>query len=375
MSSLRGRDKLSGQDSGRTNAVPLVQLGAGNVGLELMNYVEETRSSDRNLPGYRYVGIADSSGVLIDDDGFGEGKLNKIAEAKRVGESLADLEGESTVEPGKLSSLFRRLDRGTLVDVTGSSGIAEHYDAALSAGWQVALANKIPLTEMEPDRFHGMVKSGLRYEATVGAGLPVISTLRRLIAGGDEVKEIAAILSGSLSYILSELEAGKPLPEVVMNAKKNGYTEPNPVEDLVGNDVHRKAVILGRTIGRDVSLEDVEVEPLVPLEERKYEEEELRRYLERYDPEIQEKVSSAEESGKRGRYVARIREDGVKVGFEAVDKSSQLAGGPGTANVIEIKSENYQSPALVIQGPGAGTKVTASGVLADMNSTVNSKVR
>ncbi len=375
MSSLRGRDKLSGQDSGRTNAVPLVQLGAGNVGLELMNYVEDTRSSDRNLPGYRYVGIADSSGVLIDDNGFGEGKLNKIAEAKRAGESLADLEGESTVEPGKLSSLFRRLDRGTLVDVTGSSGIAEHYDAALSAGWQVALANKIPLTEMEPDRFHGMVKSGLRYEATVGAGLPVISTLRRLIAGGDEVKEIAAILSGSLSYILSELEAGKPLPEVVMNAKKNGYTEPNPVEDLVGNDVHRKAVILGRTIGRDVSLEDVEVEPLVPLEERKYEEEELRRYLERYDPEIQEKVSSAEESGKRGRYVARIKEDGVKVGFEAVDKSSQLAGGPGTANVIEIKSENYQSPALVIQGPGAGTKVTASGVLADMNSTVNSKVR
>ena len=374
MNGLRVRDDFSGQDSGRANLVPLVQLGAGNVGLELMNYVENTRSSDHNLPGYRYVGIADSSGVLIDGDGFEREKLMKIAEAKRAGESLAGLEGESTLEPGKLNSLFRRLDHGILVDVTGSSGIAEYYDTALSAGWQVALANKIPLTEMTPGRFHGMTESGLRYEATVGAGLPVISTLRRLIAGGDEVKEIAAILSGSLSYILSGLEAGKPLPEVVMDARKNGYTEPNPVEDLVGKDVHRKAVILGRTIGKDVSLDDVEVEPLVPLEEKQYEKEELRRHLERYDPEIQEKVSSAEESGKRGRYVARIKEDVVRVGFEAVDKSSQLAGGPGTANVIEIKSENYQSPALVIQGPGAGTKVTASGVLADMNSTVNSEM-
>lgn len=373
MTSLRGRDEFSGQDSGRTNPIPLVQLGAGNVGVELMNYVENTRSSDHNMPGYRYVGIADSSGVLIDRDGFGKEELEEIEEAKRSGKSLANLEGKSSYELKKLDPIFRDLDYGMLVDVTDSPGIADYYESALSEGWKVAMANKIPLTEVGLSRFRRLTESGLKYEATVGAGLPVISTLQRLIDGGDEVKEIAAILSGSLSYILSELEEGKPLEEVVMKAKENGYTEPNPVEDLVGNDVHRKAVILGRTIGRDVSLEDVEVVPLVPLEEREYGEEELRQFLDRFDPEIQEKISNAKESGRRGRYVARIKKDTVKVGFETVKKSSSLAGGPGTANVIEIKSENYQAPALVVQGPGAGTKVTASGVLADMNSMVDTR--
>jgi len=373
VNNLTGESKLSGRNAGSENPVPLVQLGVGNVGLELLHYVGSPEPSGDSLPAYRYVCIADSSGALIDGDGFDGGKLKKIAQAKRSGKSLADLTGESTFELEKLGSLFRRFDHGMLADLTDSSGLAEYYESALSEGWNVALANKIPLTQVAPERFRRFTESGLRYEATVGAGLPVISTIRRLIDGGDDIQEVAAILSGSLSYILSELEAGQSLEEVVIRAKKNGYTEPNPVEDLVGNDVHRKAVILGRTIGKNVSLADVEVEPLVPLEEREYAEEELRRYLERYDPEIQEKVSSAEESGKRGRYVARIKEDVVRVGFEAVDKSSQLAGGPGTANVVEIKSENYQSPTLVIQGPGAGTRVTASGVFADMNAMVNAE--
>lgn len=375
MSELFEEGKFSSRSPGLNDPVPLVQLGAGNVGLELMNYVKRTKSSEGNLPVYRYVGIADSSGVLIDRDGFDEEELEEIEEAKRTGKSLAALEGNSTLQLEKLEPLFRRLDYGMLVDVTDSTGLAEYYEKALFEGWKVALANKIPLTEVEPGRFRRLTESGLSYEATVGAGLPVITTMRRLINGGDEVKEVAAILSGSLSYILSELEAGKPLPEVVMNAKKNGYTEPNPVEDLVGNDVHRKAVILGRTIGMDVSLKDVEVEPLVPLEDRVYEEDELRRFLDRFNPEIQEKVSKAKESGNRGRYVARIRGDAVKVGFEAIEESSPLASGPGTANVIEIRSDNYRSPALVVQGPGAGTKVTASGVLADMNSMVNVEVK
>lgn len=357
--------KIASEVSG----TPLVQIGLGTVGLELMNLVEEWNKSAEEESQLNYVGLGDSSGLSLNEDGFRERDLEAVEAEKRSGGKLAEVSPYGVGDfRNELEYVLKEFRHGVLVDVTDAASLGEFYGKGFENGWSVVVANKIPLTEISSVEFREFNRAGIRYEATVGAGLPVISTLKHLQRQNDGIEEIGAVLSGSLSYILSEIEAGKAPSEAVLGAKKKGFTEPNPVEDLVGNDVVRKGLILGRSLGMDLAIEDVEVEPLVPLPEKEFSDRKLKQSLAEYDEEFRSKAESAAESGKRLRYLARVVDAGVKVGLEELDSQSPLAGGSGTSNVIQFKTENYVDPPLVIQGPGAGPAVTAGGVLSEINA-------
>ncbi|MFW6104687.1 MAG: hypothetical protein ACOC6I_02485 [Candidatus Bipolaricaulota bacterium] len=348
--------------------VPLAQVGLGTVGLELIELVENWNQSSNEGPKFKYVGLADSGGIAINKGGFPSRELEKIEEEKRAGGRLSNVSQASLIELSELESLFSDTEGGVLIDVTDAESLSQLYHRGFDCGWSVVVANKIPLTSVTTGEFRKLTEAGIRYEATVGAGLPVISTLKHLQRQGDRIEEIGAILSGSLSYILSEVDIGKDLSDAVLSAKQKGFTEPNPVEDLIGNDVVRKGLILGRSLGMEIKIEDVDVSPLVPIPEKNFSSRKLKEQLVKFDSEFRSKAKLAEEQGKRLRYLARVNEGGVKVGLESLDSESPLAGGAGTSNVIQFKTENYTDPPLIIQGPGAGPRVTAGGVLSEINS-------
>ncbi len=352
-------------NDGEIRKVPLIQLGIGTVGRKLVEKVREWNDQNNLEPRYQYIGLADKSGFAVNKAGFSEKELGEILKVKRNGGELAEIYGVELEDIGFLEQLIKREKTGILVDVTDADKFEVYYGIALERGWSVALANKIPLAGVEPEEFRRFKNSRLRYEATVGAGLPVISTLDHLKRHGEKFKEIAAILSGSLSFILSRAEEGVDLKEAVLEAKEKGFTEPNPAEDLLGNDVARKAVILGRTLGLSLSLDDIELEPLVELAEG-ISPNELENELEAASADFRQRVESAKSAGNRLRYVARITGNVVTVGLEEVSREGPLAQGNSTANVVLFRTGNYDEPPLIIQGPGAGPEVTAGGVFSDM---------
>ncbi|MFB6290763.1 MAG: hypothetical protein ABEJ25_03425 [Candidatus Bipolaricaulia bacterium] len=349
--------------------VPVVQLGVGTVGRELIKKVGRWNSSGTAGPKYSYAGFVDKSGFAQNQAGFSRKELETIVEKKSTGAGLEEIFSEKLKDVESLPSLMTNIDKGILVDVTDTGKFESLYRTALDKGWSVVLANKIPLTRIKPGEFRRLKNSGLRYETTVGAGLPVISTLDHLNRHGEEFKEIAAILSGSLSFILSRVEAGGQLSKAVLEAKEKGFTEPNPAEDLLGKDVARKTVILGRSLGLDLSLDDIKLEPLVPLEQQDPSAEELTANLKEANAAFREKVESAKGRDKRLRYLARITGEGVTVGLEEVDRDGPLAQGDSTANVVLFRTRNYDNPPLIVQGPGAGPEVTAGGVFSDIKQS------
>ena len=344
--------------------VPVIQLGAGTVGRELIRKIKTWNGIEANKPRYLHVGIADKSGFVTNKNGFSERDLSKITEEKSTGEELAGIYPNKVGSIGSLESFLEGMESGVLIDVTDAERFEDLYRSALTRGWSVVLANKIPLTRIDSREFSRLKQSGLRYETTVGAGLPVISTLDHLRDHGEKFVEIAAILSGSLSFILSRLEVGVDLQQAVREAKDKGYTEPNPAEDLLGKDVARKAVILGRSLGLDFTLDDIELQPLVRLDNSPSSK--LWPQLEAASSDLREKVKSAEGRDNRLRYVARINGQGASVGLEEVPESGPLGQGISTANVILFRTDNYDDPPLIVQGPGAGPEVTAGGVFSDI---------
>lgn len=362
---IAGQGEPSGDRSLKAE-VPLIQLGIGTVGRELIKKVISWNRGESSKPKYRYKGFADRSGLMAKNTGFSDEELEKIKKVKLDDDELAEVYHKVTRNIGYLESFMDRRNSGVLVDVTDAKKFGDLYRRALDKGWSVVLANKIPLTSIDPEEFGRLKGMGIRYETTVGAGLPVISTLDHLNRHGEKFKEIAAILSGSLSYILSRVEVGAGLKQAVIEAKEKGFTEPNPVEDLLGHDVARKTVILGRSLGLEVSYEDIELTPLVTLKKDNPSQDELEVLLEKENEDFCERVKFVGSRGNRLRYVARINEKGATVGLEEVSQDSPLGQGVSTANVVLFRTLNYDDPPLIVQGPGAGPEVTAGGVFSDI---------
>lgn len=209
----------------------------------------------------------------------------------------------------------------------------------------------------------------IRHESTVGAGLPVIASLNRLLSSGDPVHRIIGSLSGTLGYVMSEVEDGKPFSEVVKVAKNLGFTEPDPRDDLSGMDVARKALILARLLGRRINLDSIKIESLYPDEmgpDAMSVEEFLGSGIVSLDNDVQERVKRASLNGNVLRYVCVIEGSRCEVGIQELPKDSPLGRLRGSDNVLEIYSRCYNKQPLVIQGAGAGNDTTAAGVLADI---------
>jgi len=205
------------------------------------------------------------------------------------------------------------------------------------------------------------------YETTVGAGLPVIRTLQDLIQTGDRVQSIEGIFSGTLAYLFNLYDGSRAFSELVNSALEQGYTEPDPRDDLSGMDVTRKLTILGREIGLDLELADVKVESLVPAELTDLDVPRFLAGLKDYDSQLAQRLKAAKAEGKVLRYLARIDAQGnASVGLEAIAITHPFANIALTDNIVQFKTKRYAQNPLIVRGPGAGPDVTAAGVFADL---------
>ncbi|KAK6457831.1 homoserine dehydrogenase [Scheffersomyces xylosifermentans] len=265
-----------------------------------------------------------------------------------------------------------------LVDNTSSAAIADYYPTFIKEGISIATPNKKAFSsdlKVWNEIFSNSEapNGGLVYhEATVGAGLPIIGPLRDLVTTGDKVEKIEGIFSGTLSYIFNEFSTTEKsdvkFSDVVKVAKKLGYTEPDPRDDLNGLDVARKVTILARISGFEVeSPTSFPVESLIPKELENIESAaEFLEKLPNYDGDIQKIKDEAFAEKKTLRFVGKVdfKENKVSVEIGKYDFDHPFSSLKGSDNVVSIKTERYPNP-LIIQGAGAGSEVTAHGVLAD----------
>ncbi len=285
---------------------------------------------------------------------------------------VAGINRRSELDPAGLLDALAQLPRAVLVDCTAASGFEALYTSALSRGVHVVTANKKPFVAPLAARaklLEASRRGQLRYETTVGAGLPVIEPLKDLVRTGDEVRLIEGCFSGTLGFLASELSKGTPLSRAVRSAKELGYTEPDPREDLGGLDVARKALILAREVGVELELDDVEVEPFVAFDAGG-DVEQFLASLEALDLPTAERVRTQAAQGRALRYVARVdvQAKRLSVGPRWVEASHPAAQLWGTESLVTYTTRRYADYPMRIQGPGAGAQVTAAGVLADVLS-------
>jgi aspartokinase/homoserine dehydrogenase 1 len=359
------------------DALNLVLLGLGGIGQALLRLLEERRAHVRARFGLtpRVVAVVDRSGFLLAPAGLDAATLAAAVEAKAQRRGLASLPGG---RPGDAQAALRaaleyRLTRPILVDASDADGAAAVFEAALARGCDVVTANKKPLAGPRAafEALRGAAAQAgrvLKAEATVGAGLPVIDTLEILLGTGDRVREVQGCLSGTLGFVMSALEAGAPLSSAVAEAKARGYTEPDPVADLSGADVARKALILARWSGLAGPDDEPEValEGLVEPSWAGLPWGELQERLRGLDAAFAARRAEAEAAGEVWRFVARVAPGVIQVGPARVPKDSPTGRLAGTENLVMFRSDRYDAIPLVVTGPGAGVEVTAMGVLGDI---------
>jgi aspartokinase/homoserine dehydrogenase 1 len=370
-----GLDRIdTGEDTAR--GFDLILLGCGKIGRALAELLKERHAHilDRFDLDARIVAVADRTGFLVRPVGIPQEELAGILESKTGGAKLAERNDAVTSEDPLAMVrhvLSYRLARPVLVDVTDGEDTAEALLEALRLGCDVVSANKKPLAGSF-ERYRALVDGAraagrlLKMEATVGAGLPVVDTLEMLLATGDRLTAAEGCLSGTLGFVMTRLEEGVPFSQAVAEAARLGYTEPDPVADLSGADVGRKAVILGHLSGLAVSDNAIEVEGLVDPELAARPLDVLIEALRAYDAPIAERVANARRDGRALRYVARVEAGRIAVGPVEVPCDSPLGMLKGTDNMIVFTSERYAARPLVVSGPGAGIDVTAMGVLGDI---------
>jgi homoserine dehydrogenase len=344
--------------------VNIIFLGLGNVGQALLRQILDTRDVVAGRAGLRLVPIAlaDVSGLLFNPEGMPEETLRAALQATQDRRLLNVLPG---IRP--LSEVGDALRAGTiLVDLTASPKTEPTLRAALDSGCGVVLANKVPLAGAWDKARPFFEHPRLRYEVTVGAGLPVICTLQYLLDTGDQVTAIEGCLSGTLGYLCAELERGVLYSAAVAQARSLGYTEPDPREDLGGRDVARKALILARTSGWPLELADLTIEPLYSESLAGVSVEEFMASAFTLDEAYTQRGKEAQAQGQVLRYVAHVGPDGGNVGLVAVPRDGALGALHGPANYIAMHTHRYNQVPLVVSGPGAGPEVTAAGVLGDM---------
>jgi aspartokinase/homoserine dehydrogenase 1 len=265
------------------------------------------------------------------------------------------------------------LPHAVIIDCTASADVARNYPRWLAAGIHVVTPNK-KANSADLD-FYLALKNALRtggshylYEATVGAGLPIIQTLRDLRETGDDIRRIEGMLSGTLSYLFSAWDGRVPFSTIVREAKAKGYTEPDPRDDLSGTDVARKLIILGREMGLRLELDDIELVGLVPPALAECDEQTFLDRLPELDAPMLERFNAARARGRVIRYVGALdaATGRASVGLEELEPTHPFANINPTDNVVRFVTARYDSNPLVVQGPGAGPAVTAGGVFADL---------
>ena len=340
-------------------------IGPGNVGGVLLNQVAEQAETlrDEHMIDLRVRGITNTRQMVLDEQQVALGRWQT---------ALAEHAEEADLDRFVDHIQTDYHPHAVIVDCTSSQAVARRYADWLARGIHVVTPNKKANTAALDAyrRLRDLSRAPqprYLYETTVGAGLPIIQTLRNLIETGDRVLQIEGILSGTLSYLFNAFDGERPFSAILREAKANGFTEPDPREDLSGMDVARKVVILGREMGLDLELSDVTVESLVPDELEGGSIEAFMERLPAYDERMTDILREARAEGQVLRFVGAVDHEGnasVKLRRYAGDHS--FARIHRTDNIVQFRTRRYHENPLIVQGPGAGPDVTAAGVFADL---------
>lgn len=363
--------------NGRSSEVCI--YGFGQIGQTLTQQINRQKLWFQNTLqlNCEIVSLCDRSSLWTQPGGLTETQLKKAISCKKSKQPLTSVSFDTDppnfhgpTSDGLARVFDMPVHRGIFTDLTAT----ESYPVIMNAlknGFHIVLANKKPMA-VSQDQFDEMTELSksknlkIRYEATVGAGLPILDTLRKLDSAGDQIYSIQGCLSGTLGYILTAVEDGALFSEAVYLAWKNGFTEPDPAEDLSGMDVARKALILARTLGYKINPQDMNVEPLYKPELYDSDPEIFIKNLKQQDEDLKDKLLRAVKEKQTLRYTAGIENGQVRVGIEALAENSPLGRLRGTNNQITISSRRYEENPLIVTGPGAGAEVTAAGVLNDI---------
>ena len=354
----------------RASTARVFLAGVGNVGAALLTQIEEMadRCDKRGGTVLRLVGVASSRRGLLDGSGV------PIADWQRQLEGSdrpADAVIEQALEPTRGPRIF--------VDCTASEEVSARYEELLASGAAVVAANKRAFSGSMA-RYRALTNpaaGGVRayFETTVGAGLPVLRTISDLVATGDEIVSVEGVFSGTLGFVLGEVMAGQSFSEALAEARARGYTEPDPREDLSGQDVVRKLLIVARVAGMVIEPTDVSVELLLPGDG--WQDGGIDAFMAKtrgVDETIAQRRASAIEQGRHLCFLGSVSREGATVGLTAVGPEHPCFGLRGTDNVVIIRTARYPTP-VVVRGAGAGPEVTAAGVLADILAAVRESTK
>jgi aspartokinase/homoserine dehydrogenase 1 len=340
-------------------------LGTGNIGKTLFKQLNAHSEflQEKNGIQVKIAGISNTRKMVFNADGI---SLDTWEDDLQASDEKADLKG--FIE--RMKSM--NLPNCVFIDNTASPKPIEFYEEAFKSNISVVTCNKIGnsasykqyTTFRDTARQHGV---DFFYETNVGAGLPIIRTLKDLMNSGDRVQRIEAILSGTISFIFNNFKGDANFHDVVKMAQEKGYTEPDPRDDLRGTDFMRKMLILARDAGYALEASDVEIESMLPkacLDAQSVDD--FYAALKTEDAFFANLKNSAEKDGKVLRYIGKLEDGKVAITLQMVDENHPFFTLSGSDNIISFTTDRYKERPLVVKGPGAGAEVTAAGVFADL---------
>ena len=343
----------------------LYLVGVGLIGGTLLRQIKEQHNSlisSQHLD-IKVMGIANSRKMLFSEDRIDltswQGDLDGLGEASSLASFIDKMKDQN-------------LPNSIFVDCTANHDIKAYYQDILANSISISTANKVAASASYADyrRLHDIAlesNAHFMYETNVGAGLPVLSTLDGLVKSGDQVKSIHAVISGSLSYIFNNYSPDKSFKELILEARELGYTEPDPRDDLSGQDIKRKIIILSRVAGYDIEPEDVTVEAILPqacLDATTIDD--FFTELDNHDAHFRALIEEAFAKKAKLRYIAILENGQASIHLKMVTSESPFYNLASTDNMIVFHTERYQERPLVVQGPGAGADVTAAGIFAEI---------
>ncbi len=341
--------------------VDLFLTGVGTVGSELLSILGESKQGQICLKG-----VASSRKMVVGD--------HAIEPQKAVKHLMQS--NDAFVLDEFLDGVLNHSRQKVFVDCTASESLSKQYPWILEKGFSIVTANKIANTfdyKFYQSLREKASENGVSffYEANVGAGLPVISTLKNLLSTGDKIISIEGIFSGTLSYLFNTLTPDIPFSQLVREAKAKGFTEPDPRQDLNGLDVARKLLILARETGAELELEDIKIESLLPQGSESIESvDAFLAHLANFDDEMKTRLENAENKDQKLRFIGKFEKGQASVSLQAIGREHPFYELQGSDNIIAFQTARYPDQPLVIKGAGAGAAVTAAGVLGDIQNCI-----